>query len=256
MTRRQNSGVYGCVLLALAAVLVCGCFYLSVVQRTVPQREMYSVLCAVIYGAILSRSPARPQPPRAPGFAASIQPLAASGAMRVQARALIATSVVLSLAVPWAWVLRSAPELSPAQLRLLAPHLFVLMSQVFCELASYYPSSSLLLRLAVPVSFTFYRLRLLLEWFGKASAAAGDTPLSYASFVSLVKTFSLTTSGGLRERAVTPDAMQALAASNLVFWIVCLFGFILVRVVPRFFLSGTPRSHADSCKSRPVSTSS
>lgn len=125
-------------------------------------------------------------------------------------RVLIFISFVLSLIVPWAWLV--VLEATREQTLLLGPPLFLMMVQVLFEIWGYRQSVNLLVRIGIPVGFVAYRLRLLVDWVRAAYdiyAAASD----------------------VREN----KAMLALAGANLVFWCIILFYVLLLRVCPLYF---------------------
>lgn len=228
MSARETSPAYRAVLAGAGSLLVLLAGYLALALRAVPTRDLWVVLLASLYGLGFSRTvaspplPGDPAPKSASGAgaaaapraqcAAPVPPLAGRGPLRVQAFVLLVLSAALSLGAPAAWLLFFSP--TGAQAALLAPHLFVMATQVLFELLAYRPSMSVLVRLAVPVFTTTYRMRLLAAWVEGAQAVvalAGDD----------VKDEDL--------------AMRALAVTNLVFWAGVLFYFLLLRVVPRFF---------------------
>lgn len=86
--------------------------------------------------------------------------------------------------------------------KMLAPHLFLVMSQIFMEYVSVVFNMAMLVRILVPIGFNAYRLWVLAEWCSKAS-----------------------------EFGV---GHMALAYSNLAFWTFNLFGFLLLYMLPLY----------------------
>lgn len=201
----------------LCLTLVCGCAYLAVGLRAVPARELWTVLLALLYGACFSAASCKTANSSCSSGSYSNDvivapvPLSGFGYVRIQTLFLLATSAFLSVGAPWAWILLGEP--SPSQIKLLSPHLFVMMSQIIFELRCNRVSSHVLLRLSIPVAASAYRIGLLLEWsnFAKETLLSSETPSSEVY------------------------VMCGLAYANLFFWGFVLFYFLLVKVAPRYF---------------------
>lgn len=100
-------------------------------------------------------------------------------------------------------------------MRLVGPHLFVMMTQVLFEIWSYRACVSVVVRIGIPVGFVAYRLRLLGEWFLRAwDVWKGD---------------------------VRGGCMVLLAGGNIVFWGFVLFYVLLLKVCPPYFMGGRVR---------------
>jgi hypothetical protein len=228
MLRRDTSPAYRALLSVIGVALLCGCMYLSLGIGAVPDRDLWALLGAFVYGSVFSLAVAPPAHPVRPVVPISpVKPLAGAGMMRLQASVLLSVSAVLSISVPWAWIVTG--RLTRVQLEMLAPHLFMMMAQVIFELACYRPTLSLLVRLSVPVLFTAYRLRLLLEWLARADDVLRLPNIPQNAF-----------------------AVRYLALANLAFWTFVLFYFLLLKVVPRYFLDtdGNARAASDSIRAK------
>lgn len=167
--------------------------------RAVPKQELWSVTGAVLY-LLFATCFQRSSLTREPSL-----PLARS-ASRWVIRVLLATSFILSILIPWIWIFCRA---NPARVKLLGPHLFVMMAQVLFEIWSYRLDVSTTIRVGIPVGFVAYRIWLLIHWCS-AAWLAKDIP------------------------------MTVLAISNLGFWAVILFYVLLIRVCPFYFMEGSP----------------
>jgi hypothetical protein len=212
MARRDTSPAYRALLSVLGVNLLGGCMYITMGLGAVPARDLWALLGAFLYGSVFSIAVAPPARPVPSTPISPVRPLAGYGIMRLQAVVLLSLAAVLSIAVPWAWII--AGRLSRGQVEMLAPHLFVFMAQVIFELACYRPTVSLLVRMSVPVLFTAYRLRVLLEWLAKADEVLRMPEIPRNAF-----------------------AVRYLALANLAFWSFVLFYFLLLKVVPRYFLA-------------------
>lgn len=199
------------LLTALAAVLVIGCAILSLSLRAVPKSQLAVVCVAVVYvQAAHVLLPAERH--KAP--AGRIRPLATDTALgRATIRFFLLTSLVVSLVVPWGWL--TLFETCREQQLLLAPHLFLMMTQVLFEIWSYRNGVNAAIRIGVPVGFVSYRLRVLMDWVW---VAAGS--VEWKDGVKLS----------------TEWVMLGLAVINLVFWSVILFYVLLLKVCPPYFV--------------------
>lgn len=147
--------------------------------------------------------------------------LAAVNRFRFQNNISIASKGTSSL-VPEAWVKNYAafagfvaillPIISvllsisaePVVLRIVGPHLYLIVAQVACECFSSGSRVAMLPRMLVPIGFNTYRMWALCEWCRAAVAAS------------------------------LGHWHVALAVFNLVFWAYNLFVFLLLRMVPLY----------------------
>lgn len=147
-------------------------------------------------------------------------------------RRLFPVTLMLSVVLPWtiitrerSMILGSASETMPSEIdpgmlsRIIAPHLFLVHSQLFVETVSFMNALRLTayVRVFIPICFTFYRLSSTVQWFQAASALPPMPGLK--GLVGLT---------------------QFAALANIVYWVLALFGFLLPMVVPSFF--STPSS--------------
>lgn len=173
--------------------------------RAVPKQELWTVTGAVLYLLFATCFQAN-SVTREPSL-----PLARSTSRWV-IRALLFISFILSILLPWTWIASGA---DPARVKLLGPHLFVMMAQVLFEIWSYRPDVGTAIRVGIPVGFVAYRIWLLMQWTS-AAWLTEDIP------------------------------MAMLAISNLAFWAIILFYVLLIRVCPLYF---TERSLTQSFSS-------
>lgn len=192
-------------LLCVAALLVTGCGVLTLGLRAVPRAELGLVMGAVLYFLAASLLQSAPAPAPSPGH---VKPLVSENQLpQWTVNLLIVFSFLLSIAVPWVWIVAFQP--SYRQLRLLAPHLFLMMTQVLFEIWSNRASVSIVIRIGIPVAFVSYRMRVLVAWVGEA-LQGGE---------------------GIADRV-----MLALAGGNLAYWGLVLFYVLLLKVCPPYFL--------------------
>lgn len=195
------------LLLLIAATFVVGCAVLALGLRVVPVSELGAVTAALFY--VLAASLLQPAPRQANSRPDRIRPLALDRQLsRITVRLFLTASFVLSLLLPWAWIIAGIKN---AECKLLGPHLFLMMAQVLFEIWSYRNTVSTFIRIGIPVAFVSYRLGLLVNWVRAAFEGGAD--------------------GGMRDLA-----MKALALSNLTFWGVVLFYVLLLKVCPPYFL--------------------
>lgn len=207
------------LLLAFAQILVIACGVLALGFRAVPNVQLAGTVAAVLYvlAANFVLGP-REGPNRKPN---RVLPLTQDGQLsRVIVRTCIVSSFLLSIALPWAWIVFFSPSF--AQRQLLGPHLFMMMVQVLFEIWSYRATISMLIRVTIPVAFVAYRMKLLITWVQQVFLVVSDD---------------------------TSDlVMRVLAVSNLVFWSVILFYVLLLKVCPPYFLEKKveDNAHAES----------
>lgn len=190
--------------------LVTGCAVLTLNLRTIPKVELVTVVAAAIYvqAANLAQLQLYSTSPSISSHV--IRPLAMNGIFsRLTIRIFLFSSLVLSIVVPWIWLLAFNPSLDERMM--LGPHLFAMMAQILFEFWSFRPYVSLVVRLAIPVGFVAYRLRLLMQWV----QAAYQVDLSIRSHLF----------------------MLVLASANLIFWSIMLFYVLLLKVCPPYFSS-------------------
>lgn len=193
------------LLLIIASLLVCGCAILSLGLNAIPKSQLSAVTFALFYVLIVNRLQPKPTLPKLD----YIRPLALDRQLgRTTVRILICTSVLLSLVVPWAWIVIVAARAS--ELEIMAPHLFLMMVQVLFEIWSYRGNVSVVVRIGIPVGFVAYRMKVLAVW---------------------VQSAMVRNCGG-----VAGWAMVALAVANLGFWGLVLFYVLLLKVCPPYFL--------------------
>lgn len=219
---RPLSNVRRALLLVPALLFVTGCAILTLNLQIVPKTDLIAIIAAVIYIQAANLTQPPPSTMSSKPTTNVIRPLAmTSGFSRANVRVFLLTSLLLSIVIPWIWLLAFNPTLE--QRMLLGPHLFAMMTQVLFEIWSYRSSVSLLVRLTIPVGFVAYRVRLLLQW---VQAAYHEFDTSNVS-----ETF-----------------MFALALANLIFWGIILFYVLLLKVCPPYFASAPPHryTHARS----------
>lgn len=208
-------------LVVVALVITVGCTILTLEYRAVPKAELTTVGGSVFY--VLAAHFLQPLP-RVLGKDVVdnvVRPLAKSRAIgRNTIRLFLVTSFVFSIVLPWVWLVVFSP--SPAQTRLLAPHLFLMMSQVLFEIWGYRQSVSALVRISIPVGFCAYRLRLLYDWV-------------YASLL-------------VDPKKTSDKVMIALAVSNLCFWCVMFFYVLLLKVCPPYFVPSNESQRSNLAK--------
>lgn len=202
---------------AVSAVIfstfVSGMLYLSVHLRAVPSRHIIFVVGTAVYASlanafILRTSDSLPGDPRQPR---SLSP------MKNSARLLFPFTIVVSLFVP-AVLLAVAPKAYPRPSQLhavVAPHLFLMLSQIVLETIGYVLSSfyTLYVRLGVTIAFVGYRIPVILTWYHMAVAWAQSTETSQTP-------------------AFAPALVQAAAVLNLVFWSFALLCYLLLYCLP------------------------
>lgn len=208
------------LLLLIASALVTGCATLTLFFRAVPKNILFAVLFAAFYAFIANcLQPTAPKPP-----SKKIKPPALSQQLsRLTVRFCLLLSLLLSVVIPWIWILTFNP--TPQHRKLLAPHLFLMMAQVLFEIWSYRLSVSLVVRIAIPVAFVTYRLTVLYEWVHDAFVA-------------------------MSSNLVPDQLMFVLAFANFAFWNVILFYVLLLKVCPPYFLDR--REDVSETASRPV----
>lgn len=211
MSTKNNTSAengHGIVLLSVATLLLTGCAILSLSLRVVPKYELATMASAVVYVQAVHILHRKRQIGKS--TTCEIRPLAEANVLRLSTlRFFIVTSLILSILMPWTWLIWFSP--SKKQVRLLGPHLFVMMTQVLFEIWSYRKSVSLLVRVSIPVAFVGYRLRIVVEWIQGAAAAYADSS------------------------ELSNQVMLALACANLFFWSIMLFYVLLLKVCPPYF---------------------
>ncbi|CAN8063988.1 unnamed protein product [Agarophyton chilense] len=173
--------------------------------RAIQKNVLFAVIFAVLYAVVANCL----QPVCIDADFNSIKPLAMNQQLsRNAVRLCLFSSLLLSLLIPWAWILTFS--ISEQQTKLLAPHLFLMMTQVLFEIWSYRPNVSVVVRICIPVTFVCYRLTVLYQWVRAAAAAYSEQ--------------------------IQSRIMLALATANLAFWSVILFYVLLLKVCPPYFL--------------------
>lgn len=206
------------LLLFIALLLVCGCAILSLGLNAVPKSQLGAITFALFYVLTVNRLQPKPTFPKLD----RIRPLALDHQLeRSTVRVLLCTSLLISVIVPWVWILSVAARAS--ELELLAPHLFLMMAQVLFEIWSYRGNVSVVVRIGIPVGFVAYRIKVLVGW--AQSAVARNC-------------------GG-----IAGWAMVVLAMANLGFWGVVLFYVLLLKVCPPYFLRRAEGRKASNLKS-------
>lgn len=200
-------------LLLIASFFICGCALLALPYRAVPKNELVTVGVALVY--IQAAHWLHPSPLTKGQVSNVIRPLAMTGVLgRLTVRLLLSVSLMLSIVVPWVWLL--VFSVSQAQARLLGPHLFLMMTQVLFEIWSYRQTVSTIVRISIPVGFVAYRLHLLIDWVQEAY--------------------------NVESGAFSDKFMLFLAFANLIFWTIVLFYILLLKVCPPYFSSRTGNS--------------
>lgn len=195
-------------LLAVAALLLIGCGVLIFGFKAVPKGNLFAMLFAVLYVPVLNSVGSGGGIRRR----AKVKPLALDQKLsRGMVRLLLVTSFVISFAAPWVWLL--AFPMTRTQTHILAPHLFVMMSQVLFEIWGYRSCVSVVARLGIPVAFVTYRLTVL---YGCALEAAMVA---------------------MRTRQTADVIMFALTGANVLFWALILFYVLLLKVCPPYFIA-------------------
>lgn len=192
---------------------VSGTLYLGVYLRAVPVNHIIFVFGTAMYASLANQFILRTSENIPAG---SLRPRPLSP-FKNSARLLFPFTFVFSLLVPAA-LLAGAPTAgpSPSQLQaVVAPHLFLMLSQIVLETVGYLLSSfcTRYVRLGVTIAFVSYRIPVILTWYDMAvawaqSAEASTTP------------------------AFVPALVQAAAVLNLVFWSFALLCYLLLYCLP------------------------
>lgn len=186
-------------LLLLAVVLIYGCGVLALGVRVVPGQQIVVVSMAVLYTLLASCL-------QLPVKARRLTPLAVEAEVSQETmRVLIVTSLLVSVVLPWVWVIIGA---TMKQMRMLGPPLFVMMAQVLFEIWSHRSTVSAIVRIGIPVAFVSYRLWVILEWVNVSIA-------------------SLDGWNGC--------VMVLLSCLNLAYWSTMFFYVLLLKVCPPYF---------------------
>lgn len=207
MQRNDVSVFRRAALLAFASVLVLASGVLALGYQVVPKGDLAGVVAAVLY--VLGANCLEPPSTLPPAVVErEVSPLAKESQLSMVAvRLLLAFSLVLSIIIPWAWIVFFSA--SDSELALLGPHLFLMMTQVLFEIWSYRTSVNVVIRVGIPVGFVAYRMRVLTVW---AQLSLKRDPLSSAD-----------------------RFMRVLSVGNLGFWFIVLFYVLLIKVCPPYF---------------------
>lgn len=195
-------------------VLTCPLLYLSLVIRAVPARDVTFVLATFLYAAFANQYILG-----APG-GYSMRSLRPSGLtpMKRTARLLFPFTLVLSFAVPIVLLVRGVPGATtrPTQLdRILAPHLFLMTSQILLEAIGFFLSRhvAVYIRFCVTTAFVSYRIPVIFDWYEQALLWPDSEE-------------------GINSPAYISAAVQIAAVLNAVFWLFALLCFLLLYCLP------------------------
>lgn len=191
----------------LCIVPLATSIYLSAVLRVVPLEHILFVLTSAVYATlanayIINQRDALPAAPLNPR---SLTPVKNS------ARLLFPFTTVFSLFVPISLLVAGPPGLLPV----LAPHLFLMLTQIAFETIGllFFTFYTLYARLGVSIAFVVYRLPVIIQWYNMAVQWA-------------------LTEEGKSVGPVLPALAQAAAVLNLVFWSFSLLCFLLLYCLP------------------------
>lgn len=143
----------------------------------------------------------------------SVEPLVFGASNRLLA-IYVTIGALIGLLLPIAYILEGIMEGDKEGIKVAAPHVFLLASQVFMEGVTFSHHFSLPIRAFVPISYNALRMFSLIDWVTneimKEEAAGGE-----------------------QWSALRLLAGRCLAVANLVFWGFNLFGFLLPVYLPR-----------------------
>mmetsp|Transcript_24946 Transcript_24946/g.98511 ORF Transcript_24946/g.98511 Transcript_24946/m.98511 type:complete len:226 (-) Transcript_24946:4057-4734(-) len=174
--------------LALVVGNVAATMTLSLYYQTVPRQDLLLVLVIFLYLSVSNAIIPRSQPGK------TLVPLSLSAWVQVS----ILIALLACLLLPWLDIYLTGADRDVLQL--VSPSAFCFSSQILVEFWFYKDSSSVLVRILVPVIFNAYRIAKAYNWL---------------------------------EKAVFYDNYQlALAAVNFLFTVFTLFYVLLLRVLP------------------------
>lgn len=133
-------------------------------------------------------------------------------------RYYVTVGAIIGLFMPIAYIVVGIYNGDKEGIKVAAPHLFLLASQVFMEGVVFTGEFGIPVRVFVPVFYNSYRLVEIIEWLRAEilKSGCGDHGGS----------------GSGDRRAVVG---RALAVANMVFWCFNLFGFLIPVYIPRAF---------------------
>lgn len=202
------------VVATISVLFVLGALYLSVVLRAVPARHIFFTLITATYATFANIYIEHASPHL--NISKRPRPVAPT---KNSPRLLFPFTICFSLLAPSAILIASRVhgiQLAQSSLvAIIAPHLFLILSQIVCENMGYIASNffSVYIRLGVTVAFVSYRLPVLFTWYRLAGQWANTD-----------------------EAATLPSGIAALAQLtailNMVHWSFALLCYLLLYCLP------------------------
>lgn len=203
-----------CVVVTISVLFVTGSLYLAVVLRAVPARHIFFTLITAAYATFANIFIEHASPQL--NISKRPRPVAPT---KSSPRLLFPFTICFSLLAPIAILVASCAngiQLAQSPLvAIIAPHLFLILSQIVCENIGYIASNffSVYIRLGVTVAFVSYRLPVLFTWYRLAGQWANT-----------------------EEAAKLPSGIAALAQLtailNMVHWSFALLCYLLLYCLP------------------------